>query len=86
MIEEASFKPWEMPVDQQNGIQLLLPELVNVLSFQSVKDYEDYICRLTQMPRLLDQTIVQKIDSKSNAFYIPSLYNGNDQSSYKTRD
>ena len=58
-LEEASFKPWEMPVDQQNGIQLLLPELVNVLSFQSVKDYEDYICRLTQMPRLLDQTIVQ---------------------------
>jgi len=58
-LEEASFKPWEMPVDQQNGIQLLLPELVNVLSFQSVKDYEDYISRLTQMPRLLDQTIVQ---------------------------
>src|SRR6059058_2549761 len=58
-LEEASFKPWEMPVDQQNGIQLLLPELVNVLSFQSVKDYEDYISRLTEMPRLLDQTIVQ---------------------------
>ena len=35
---------------------------------------------------VMDQTIVQKIDSKSNAFYIPSLYNGNDQSSYKTRD
>lgn len=58
-LEEASFKPWEMPVDQQNGIQLLLPELVNVLSFQSVKDYEDYISRLTQMPRLMDQTMVQ---------------------------
>jgi uncharacterized protein (DUF885 family) len=58
-LEEAGFKPWEMPVDQQNGIQLLLPELVNVLSFQSVKDYEDYISRLTQMPRLLDQTMVQ---------------------------
>jgi uncharacterized protein (DUF885 family) len=30
-----------------------------ILSFQSVKDYEDYISRLKQMPRLLDQTIVQ---------------------------
>ena len=34
-----------------------------------------------------DQTIVQKIDRSTsgfNSFYIPSLYNGADQSSYKT--
>jgi len=58
-VEEAQFKPWEMPVNQQNGIQIELPQLVNVLSFQSVKDYEDYLSRLGQMPRLLDQTVVQ---------------------------
>lgn len=58
-LEGARFKPWEMPVDQQHGIQLLLPHLVNVLSFQSVKDYEDYISRLTQVPRLFDETTVQ---------------------------
>jgi uncharacterized protein (DUF885 family) len=58
-VEEAQFKPWEMPVNQQNGVQIELPQLVNVLSFQSVKDYEDYLSRLGQMPRLLDQTVVQ---------------------------
>ena len=58
-VEGARFKPWEMPVDQENGIQIELPRLVNVLSFQSVKDYEDYLSRLAQMPRLLDQTLIQ---------------------------
>ena len=58
-LEGARFKDWEMPVNQVSGIQIDLPQLVNVLSFQSVKDYEDYISRLTEMPRLLDQTIIQ---------------------------
>jgi len=58
-LEGARFKPWEMPVDQQNGIQIWLPDLVTVLSFQSVKDYQDYISRLRQIPRVLDQTTVQ---------------------------
>src|SRR5271170_3281803 len=44
-IEGAQFRPWEMPVDQQNGVQIELPQLVDVLSFQSVKDYEDYLSR-----------------------------------------
>ncbi|MGB7846787.1 MAG: DUF885 domain-containing protein [Candidatus Acidiferrum sp.] len=58
-LEGARFKTWEMPVDQQNGVQIFLPQLVNVLAFQSVKDYEDYISRMKQMPLLLDQTVVQ---------------------------
>jgi len=57
-VEGARFKLWEMPVSQQNGVQIELPDLVNVLSFQSVKDYEDYVSRLNQVPRLLDQTTV----------------------------
>jgi uncharacterized protein (DUF885 family) len=58
-LEDARFKPWEMPVNQQNGIQIGLPDLVTTLSFESVKDYEDYVSRLGQMPRLLEQTVVQ---------------------------
>jgi uncharacterized protein (DUF885 family) len=58
-LEYARFKPWETPVDQQNGVQIWLPDLVTVLSFQSVKDYEDYVSRLRQIPRVLDQTTVQ---------------------------
>jgi uncharacterized protein (DUF885 family) len=58
-LEGARFKPWEMPVDQQNGIQVQLPALVNVLAFDSVKDYEDYIARLKQVPRFFDQVEIQ---------------------------
>ncbi len=58
-LEGARFKPWEMPVSQQNGIHIDAPQLVSVLSFSSVKDYEDYITRLNLLPRLFDQTIEQ---------------------------
>jgi len=58
-IEGAKFKPWEMPVSQFSGVHIDLPELVTVLSFNNVKDYEDYIARLKAMPRLFDQTEVQ---------------------------
>jgi uncharacterized protein (DUF885 family) len=58
-LDGAPFKDWEMPVDQQNGVQVWLPQLPMFLSFQTVKDYEDYISRLNQIPRFLDQTIIQ---------------------------
>lgn len=58
-LEGARFKPWEMPVNQFSGIHIDAPQLVSVLAFVSVKDYEDYIARLKQIPRLFDQTIDQ---------------------------
>ena len=72
-LEGARFKRWEMPVDQQNGIQVELPGLANVLSFQSVKDYEDYLSRLRQMPRLLDQTVVQMRKGMNDKLMPPRL-------------
>src|SRR6202021_3063723 len=58
-LEGARFKEWEMPVSQFNGAQIDLPQLVTILSFESVKDYEDYISRLKQMPRFFDQVEIQ---------------------------
>ena len=58
-IEEARFKPWEMPVSQFDGVHIGLPQLVSILSFQTVKDYDDYISRLKQIPRLFDETEIQ---------------------------
>ncbi|MGC1975716.1 MAG: DUF885 family protein, partial [Candidatus Sulfotelmatobacter sp.] len=58
-LEEARFKPWEMPVSQVGGLPIELPELVTVLSFESVKDYDDYISRLRQFPRAFDETVIQ---------------------------
>jgi uncharacterized protein (DUF885 family) len=58
-IEGSRFKSWEMPVAQNSGIHIDLPQYVSILSFQSVKDYEDYIARLKAWPILFDQTMVQ---------------------------
>lgn len=55
-LEEARFKNWEMPVSQFGGIHIDAPQLVTILSFETVKDYEDYIARLRQMPRVFDET------------------------------
>jgi len=53
--EGANYKPWEMPVDQFNGLQSELPQLVSVLSFDSDKDYDDYIARLKEIPTAFQQ-------------------------------
>jgi uncharacterized protein (DUF885 family) len=58
-LDGARFKSWEMPVSQFSGIHIDLPQLVLVLSFQNVKDYEDYIKRLGQIPRVFDETTIQ---------------------------
>ncbi|MGC1299345.1 MAG: DUF885 domain-containing protein [Alloacidobacterium sp.] len=53
--EAANFKPWEMPVDQFNGLQSELPQLVSQLSFDTIKDYDDYIARLKKIPTAFQQ-------------------------------
>lgn len=58
-LEAAKFKEWEMPVSQFGGIHIDTPNFVTSLSFSTVKDYEDYIVRLKQIPRAFNETIVQ---------------------------
>ena len=53
--EASQFKPWEMPENQFSGLHLDLPQLVPQLSFTSVKDYDDYIARLTKVPTAFQQ-------------------------------
>jgi uncharacterized protein (DUF885 family) len=54
-IEAAQFKGWEMPVNQMYGIHLGLASLPTGTTFRSVKDYQDYLARLHQLPRVLQQ-------------------------------
>ena len=55
--EAADFKEWEMPVNQMSGIYASFPQLVAQLSFNEVKDYDDWIARLKAMPNAFDQVI-----------------------------
>jgi uncharacterized protein (DUF885 family) len=56
-LEGARFKEWEMPVTQFAGIHIDTPQLVSVLPFDTVKDYEDYITRLKNLPKQFDDTM-----------------------------
>lgn len=72
-LEGARFKPWEMPVNQSSGIHIDAPQLVSVLSFENVKDYEDYISRLRQLPRLFDQTTEQMRKGMAEGLMPPKI-------------
>ncbi len=56
-IDGSRFKDYEMPVNQMNGIQIDVPQLPALLSFENVKDYRDYLSRLHKWPVSFDQTI-----------------------------
>src|SRR5580704_15792080 len=53
----AKFKEWEMPVSPIFGFQTKLADLVGQLSFDSVKDYDDYIERLKKVPVQFSQVM-----------------------------
>jgi uncharacterized protein (DUF885 family) len=56
-IEDTKLKEYEMPLDQFNGIQLTLAQMPAQVPADSTKHYEDYLARLHQMPRAIDQII-----------------------------
>src|SRR5438128_5668078 len=51
-----TLKNYEMPVNQQNGVHTRLADLPNAVPFDSVPHYQDYISRLHQITRVLEQT------------------------------
>ncbi len=55
-IANYDFKEYEMPVNQMEGPHLRLADLPRAVPFDTVKQYEDYIARLHQIPRVFTQT------------------------------
>jgi uncharacterized protein (DUF885 family) len=72
-LEGARFKPWEMPVNQFGGIHIDAPQLVSILSFENVKDYEDYITRLKLLPILFDQNVEQMRKGMAEGLMPPKI-------------
>ena len=56
-LDASQFKDWEMPATQFGGIHLGYASLAFDSPFRKVKDYEDYVSRLRQIPRVLDQAM-----------------------------
>jgi uncharacterized protein (DUF885 family) len=54
-VVSAKFKDWEMPVTQMGGVHLDCASLPSDVPLGTVKDYENYLSRLRQIPRVFDQ-------------------------------
>ncbi len=72
-MEGSRFKDWEMPVLQNSGIHIDAPQLVSMLSFETVKDYEDYLSRLHQMPRAFSETTIQMRNGLKDGLMPPAF-------------
>ena len=72
-LEAAKFREWEMPVNQMNGLHIDAPQLVTSLSFDTVKDYEDYIARLKQLPRAFRDVTVQMRKGMTEGLIPPKI-------------
>jgi len=53
-LEDAHLRNWEMPVNQMTGTHLRLANMVGNLSFDTVKDYDDFLARMRLFPSQLD--------------------------------
>ena len=54
-IEGAKFNDWQMPVNQFGGVHLGFASMPSQMPFTSAKDYDNYIARLHQIPKALEQ-------------------------------
>ena len=56
-MTDYSLKTYEMPLTQFRGIHTDLADVPRSLPFHSVKDYEDYVTQLHEMPLAFEQTV-----------------------------
>jgi len=68
-----SLKNHEMPVNQQNGVHTRLADLPLSVPFDSAQHYRDYISRLHQIPRVLDQTTEVMRQGEKDGLMPPKL-------------
>jgi len=56
-IEDTTWKEYEMPVNQMDGIHLFAAQLPALLSFTTPREYDDYVARMRDFPKQIDGTI-----------------------------
>jgi len=56
-LKSYDLKLYEMPFNQMWGLHLQFPGFISSIPFDNVKQYQDYIARLKQIPLILDQGI-----------------------------
>ena len=56
-IEGHKYPDYLMPVNQRGSLQTQLPMLPQITPFRNTKDFDDYLSRLSQVPRINDEVM-----------------------------
>ncbi len=56
-IEDYEYKNYLIPITQLGGIQIDLPNMVELMPFNNIKDFHNYISRMRAIPNAIEQTI-----------------------------
>ena len=72
-LEADSLKLYLMPVDQFSGLHLQLAQFVSLIPFDTTKEYDDYLARLHQVPRVFDQLIALLDQGKRDKLMPPKF-------------
>jgi uncharacterized protein (DUF885 family) len=72
-IEGTRFLTELMPINQQEGIHKEFAILSTVTQFRTVKDYRDYLARLSAFPKQVDQTIALMERGKQKGWVLPAV-------------
>ena len=73
-VANWDFKEWEMPVNQMSGVHISISDLPSAVPLDTVKQYEDYVARLRQVPRAFTQTeAVLRLGMKDNLMPVKFL-------------
>jgi uncharacterized protein (DUF885 family) len=75
-LEAAKFEDWLMPVNQFTGPHIDVPQLVALLPFTSVKDYDDYVTRLQKFPAGFEELVRNMKKGLSKGLVPPKILLG----------
>ena len=71
-IEENAYRWHLVPINQRGGIQTA-NELADALRFETVKDYEDWLGRMTSFPTYMDQTMELMREGMREKMLLPKV-------------
>jgi uncharacterized protein (DUF885 family) len=71
-VEGHKFRDFLLPINQRGGIQTA-DELTELLRFQTVKDYDDWIARLRALPRYMDDTVALMREGRAAGLMWPKV-------------
>ena len=72
-LEEIDLKNYEMPIDQFYGDHLRFPQMFNYMPLDNAKHFDDYLSRLLQIPRAIDQIIARLQQGEKDGLMPPKV-------------